>query len=393
MTAGGRARELDGARAVAALWWLAFAVLFFASVASPRAAAAARTSAWGRAAWGGDRAIDAWLVVSGFVANLALAGGHPVAGLRWPAFVARSVARRWPTYLLVLAITVTLPRVPGVSTGAAAVWNVVALNDLVPVLRQTMAWTWPIALLVKLHVVTPPLVAWLDTTTHRRGLAALGALIGLSAAATAVTAAVTGMSLPDADLSPDGNFARWSRGFDALHTPPHLRAGAFFVGVAASRVDATALPARMVERPIATACAAVVAAFAIVGGLWLGGARGLPAAVHPLALGAAGPLVALGVGAWLLILRSPHPLGRLAARQLEARALSRVARLSFPGLLIAPLVALGATVALGGRDAPLMAFALVILAPTWLLSEALAATTGRAGAALAERFGGRPRPW
>lgn len=390
-----RVPELDGARALAGAWWLAFVVVFFAHVASPRATAAAVDTWWGRAAWSGDRAVDAWLVIAGFVAHGRLTARGPLRARDrardWAREALAVLTRLGPSYLLVLACVACLPRIPGVWTGVPAAWNVVALNDLVPVARQTMAWTWSIALLVKLRVLAPLLVAGLDAASDRRALAALGTVVAVCACATALTAQRLGLSLADLDLAPDGDVTRWSRAVDAVHAAPHLRAGAFFVGLAAARVDARR--PRLDERPLATASIVCVASLSIAVGASLPSAHALPRALHPIAIAVAGPLVAVGVGAWLIVMRSPHPVGQLVARALAAPTLSRVSRLCYPGLLVAPLFGLGATVALGGAGAPLLVFALAVLAPTWLASWTLAATTERASRRLSRRVGAATRPW
>jgi len=297
--------------------------------------------------------------------------------------MARLVARRWPSLLVVLALTAALPRVPAVATGGAALWNLAGLNDLVPVARQTLAWTWPLALLAKLHALAPVLVRGLGSATGRLVAASLG-LAAASAVATALTAAHLGLSVAGASLSPDGDVARWTRAFDALHDAPHLRAGAYLVGVAAGAIARSAWTARLDERPVATALLGLVAAAACACGVSLDEAAWLPAWAHPLALGAAGPLVSLGGAVWIVILRSPHPLGVSLGGALRGSALAHVARLAYPGLLVAPLVALAALTL--GVGAYLGWFALATLAGTWLASWALASTTERLARALVARL-------
>src|SRR5262249_8543964 len=153
--APGTERAIDGLRALALLWTMAFHSVWIAGLRKEATRAEVlelfTSPAW-RLVLRADFAVDVFFVLSGYLLALGL--------LREPArtgtvdvrgFYRRRFWRLAPVYYALLVLTVGLSRVD-----LDTVWSSVAfVNNYVPLAHEQMPWSWSLALEMQFCAALP----------------------------------------------------------------------------------------------------------------------------------------------------------------------------------------------------------------------------------------------
>lgn len=345
----GRLAPVDGLRAIAVLWVLAFhGVLFLGPHVPAGELPGLLARPWAHAALQGDLGVDLFFVLSGFlIAQMLLAEQAREGRVRLGRFWARRALRLMPAYWAALALVALLFPV-----NAHTAWtNVVYLNNFVSFDHAFMGWAWSLAIEEQFYLLAPLLVLALGAPRTRHlaffvalALAALAARAGvLQGLGEGVTALPLVPPWFGAQVHDPAFVAYW----DALYIKPHTRGGALAVGVVAAYLARSAMLApRLASAKVAGALA--------IGGLALMAAPttvarlGVPEAPRALPEGLAGAYLvghhhafALGTAAVLLAATSGATSGpaRWLAGLLGARAWLPVAQLSYAAYLLNPLAA------------------------------------------------------
>ncbi|MFN2286920.1 MAG: acyltransferase family protein [Chromatocurvus sp.] len=318
----GRAAAIDGLRALAILMVVAFHCVFLAYYVLDGNEAVRRyieaTPAWLVWVWNGDKGVDLFFVLSGFLISRALLreiDAHQRINYR--RFMANRLLRIVPLYVAVLALGAAV----GMPNSEYFWANLLFVNNWLEVERMFIPWSWSVTIEMQFYLLAPLLV-W---AIHHRGQGAPAWLLVLILAGM-VGRAMVFMIHPEyasATLhdSLTGNRALGVEVWDALYVNLYTRAGPLLLGMAAAWVverHAGSIRAFYARRP-GVFNAAVVAALALstlmlssaltlTSGESLGSGRVLIALQwivgrDVFALGIAVILVAaflgLGVGRWL----------------------------------------------------------------------------------------------
>ena len=395
----GRLAAIDGLRAIAVLWVVAFhGVLFLGPHVPAGELPGLLARPWAHGALQGDLGVDLFFVLSGFlIARMLLAEQAREGRVRLGRFWARRAMRLMPAYVAALGL-VALAFPVNIETA----WtNLLYVNNFVSFDHAFMGWTWSLAIEEQFYLVAPLLVLALGAPRTRH----LAFFVGLALAALGARAwalGTTGLGASALPLVPPwflGQFhdpafvAYW----DALYIKPHTRGGALAIGVAAAYLARSGTAAAWLPRPrVAGALTAVglalVLAPTLVPRLGVPGAhRALPEGAsvaylvghhHAFALGTACLVLACTAGA------AAGP-GRWLAAALSARAWQPIAQLSYAAYLVNPLAA-GALYALaaprlGASADAAWAWALAQAALTFALALPLHLAVERPFMALRDR--------
>ncbi len=380
-----RLAPIDGLRAIAVLWVVAFhGVLFLGPQVPGSALAGLVARPWAHAALQGDLGVDLFFVLSGFlIARMLLAEQARAGTIRLGRFWLRRALRLLPAYWAALALVALLFPV-----NSETAWtNVLYVNNFVSFDHAFMGWAWSLAIEEQFYLLAPLLVLALGPPRLRHLLL----FLGLAAAALGARAwALGGLGLGAqalplvppwflGQLHDPAFVAYW----DALYIKPHTRGGALAIGVAAAYLARDAGLGERLARPrVAGALAigglALMLAPTLVPRLGVPGApRALGEAASVAYLVAHHHLFALGTAAVLLAVTAGVTRGPAAwlAALLSGRAWGPVAQLSYSAYLVNPLAA-GALYALAvpRLGAPLelaWAWALASAALTFALALAL----------------------
>lgn len=181
----GRYPTLDGLRAIAVLLVVLFHC-FYLNYTVVGAEASLRLmdamSPWFNWVWQGDKGVDLFFVLSGFLIAMLLLSEHRRTGaVSLRRFYRHRAARILPAYLLLLAYAW--------STGMPHrewVWgNLLFINNLLPTVRIFVPWTWSITVEVQFYLLFPLLLPLLVRTRR-----VLGTVLCLLAAAVIARLAV-----------------------------------------------------------------------------------------------------------------------------------------------------------------------------------------------------------
>jgi peptidoglycan/LPS O-acetylase OafA/YrhL len=173
----GRVAVLDGVRATAILLVVIFHSFFLSYYVLDGSGAiqafAERTSGWLTWAWNGDKGVDLFLVLSGFlIARLLWRQLEASKRIDYPRFFGNRLLRITPLYIVVLvaAAAVGFPN-------RERFWaNLLFVNNWLPFEQMFVPWSWAVTIEMQFYLLAPLLVR----LVHRapgRGLAALAALI------------------------------------------------------------------------------------------------------------------------------------------------------------------------------------------------------------------------
>ena len=356
-----RLGSLDGLRALSVLWVILFHAAWYARffLVAPTWLTLF-TAPWMVPLWRGDFGVDVFFVLSGFLIGGLLEDERvKIGGVRLGRFYARRALRLWPALLVVVAVKLVSSDVQ-----RGMVWaNVLYVNDFLPVLSVTLGWTWSLAIEEQFYLVCPWLLRALAPLSSRRRVVALGVLVVALAGVAVAVVTQAGLHAWDAEVVANIDTPHWARAFDILYDKPWMRAGALLAGVAAAVVYRT--PAWMA----ALGRGGVGVGVGAVGALVLMGlsthwplAADAGRALEVAYLASFRTTFGVAVAFVLLVVLSPHPLGRALAAPLSSRVLYPVAQLAYPAYLVNPLV----TLYLGERVGPFVdgsPMALAVLVP------------------------------
>lgn len=367
-----RLGPLDGLRALAILWTMAFHTVFisgFRPSATPAELWSFIDQPWNRPILRADLGVDLLFVLSGFLIGGLLLDEHRRSGtIAFGRFQLRRLLRIVPAYAAVLGLGL-------LATGgldAERVWaNLLFVNNYVSFTRQTMPWSWSLGVEGQLYVLLPfvVLLVW----RHER--ARLPVLLGLLLAAFAIRAAVVarlGISLP-VSLHPRLERESYLRYIDDVYQATHLRFGAVIAGLLAAHLARCGAAAwlearrRLALAAVAVATlviAAVIAVPAFRPSPWNGAAGTAYIAVFPYVFSLAAAYLVLVLAA------APSLLPRLV-RVLSTRAFYPVSQLSYSMYLVHPIVMFAGWMTVLDRPAPSFALAYVAFVFASLLAAAL----------------------
>lgn len=347
-----RLRAVDGLRALAILWVIAFHTgVYSIGVLPPLEYVRLLGSPLMLPAWRGAFGVDVFFVLSGFLIAGVLIDERVKHGrFEVGMFYLRRLMRLFPALAVALAIdlaTVELHR----GTAWAVLLYVV---NFVPVGRACMPWTWSLAIEEQFYLACPWLVAGL---TKARPAARPWLLLGLALLLCGTTLYVVldrGYLPFDVEIVPNRLASRWEAAFDDLYTKPWMRVGPLLAGVTAAHLFRR--PELMRRFGTAKGLGFATTTAGLVVALGLGAASThwpffsrSGRAVSAVYMATFRTLFGAAVAYVLLLVTSEHPIGRALAKPLSSRLLWPIAQLSYCAYLLNPIVALLLRGALAAR--------------------------------------------
>jgi peptidoglycan/LPS O-acetylase OafA/YrhL len=346
--AAGHLRPLDGLRALAIVWVVIFHGGWYSAWQLPLETYLGLVRApWMIPVWRGDFGVDVFFVLSGFLIGGLLLDEQARRGrIALGRFYLRRLMRLWPALVVALVAYVLLLRGHDTMCWATLLYAA----NFVPVGVVCMGWTWSLAIEEQFYLACPWLVRSLRALRPGARPLALAALILALALLDAGIVVAHGLHARDAEIVIDRDQAQWARAFEVLYAKPWMRAGALLVGVAAAVLYRMRRVMEWVSRARVLPAVGSVLALLLLGGsthwpLAAGAARGAEVAF----LAGFRTTFALGVGWFLLLSLSEHPLGRALGKVLSARVLHLLAQLAYSAYLLNPIVAEYVHGALRGR--------------------------------------------
>jgi len=232
----GHQRPVDGLRALSMFWVMAthvcLALSVFVDYPSFRRLVETLPGAvsW---IWHGEKALDTFFVISGYLIGGALMAEHRRTGrLRLPRFYARRYLRLTPAYVAAVLIVWAIGVEPARKT--SHLWaNLLYVNNFLSCDQMFMDWTWSLAVEEQFYLVLPLFLLLLFLRTRHK-LAVMGALF---AASFVVRARVLLLHPHLTQTSFANHFFRDFPGFtceyfDSVYDKLPTRYGPFVVGVA-----------------------------------------------------------------------------------------------------------------------------------------------------------------
>lgn len=158
----GHFHVLDGLRAIAVLWVIAFHLALVIYFFNPEVALRSRDAfMWTR--WG-MFGVDIFFVVSGFIIGYLLmkefqqTGSLDIRGFYW-----RRALRLLPAYYLTMLLCAAI-----VPTNINNIWaNLLYVNNFLPVQEQYMHWSWSLAIEEQFYILLPALLLLFARTRLR----------------------------------------------------------------------------------------------------------------------------------------------------------------------------------------------------------------------------------
>jgi peptidoglycan/LPS O-acetylase OafA/YrhL len=329
---------LDGIRGLATLWVIA-AHCFFA-LGVRRLPAFVQAYPAFRFVSLAHYALDAFFVMSGFLIARQLMREHVQTGkIAICRFLVRRAARVLPAYYLALAVAFAL----GEENRSAAIYNLIYLNNFLPLLKEFLPWTWSLAVEEQFYLTLPLLLLVLHRTKHFRGalliaLALFGAFIRL------ILVDQHGFGAPIVNTVTQGIPI-----VDVLYTKTYSRFASLIFGVFAAYLweYAPQSLARLDRSPRA----ALLLTLAALGVICLLCARGAPIDIPIFQFGNAWPDwlqpaglalnrygVSLAFTCLMVLMLGSSAIGKLLARGFALRIWYPLAQLSYAAYLFHPLV-------------------------------------------------------
>ncbi|MEE2716339.1 MAG: acyltransferase [SAR324 cluster bacterium] len=167
---------LDGLRALAILLVIGFHGFFFTQYAFEErqqfpefVEQVPRLLTW---VWQGDKGVDVFFVLSGFLMGWMLCGEHARTNqLSWRRFYLRRWGRIYPAY--VLALLLYLPSGHNIEYFWA---NLIPVNNLISLEKIYIPWSWSLTIELQFYLLCPLLV-WAMVRSRWGGLAVLGLVV------------------------------------------------------------------------------------------------------------------------------------------------------------------------------------------------------------------------
>lgn len=231
----GNIPALDGLRALSILWVLTFHVYILTSLSfSPEAAQQLlRETPWFfNWIWNGDKGVDIFFVMSGFLISGLLFQEHQKTNtLNLKRFYIRRFLRLTPVYWFTLIVYVLLN---GPNSDNA--WaNFIYVNNFLPSSEMAMTWTWSLAVEEQFYLIAPLfllLVLW--KSKHK-----VSWLVGLLIISLLIRLALllSEPELASSDMRDIFNLEKSDKFdlyFDRMYADLHTRFGPFICGILAS---------------------------------------------------------------------------------------------------------------------------------------------------------------
>lgn len=335
----GRLGSIDGLRALAILWTVAFHAAWYSGYNVPPATyfRLLRDPAL-LPLWRGHAGVDLFFVLSGFlIASMLLDERDRTGTIRVGLFYVRRLLRLWPA----LAAAAVLYAIV-VGGNNETLWaNLLYVSNFLPVLHSAMTWTWSLAIEEQFYLLAPWGILLLAPLTPRARIAWLVAIAGVFVAIGAWVIAAGGFGLHDSEVALDREIGDWARAFDALYTKPWMRIGPLLAGVAAAGIRRTPGTIAALGRHPGFASAGALAAIAVAilsieWPLLLGAPRAIEIAYLAIARTAFGAACAYLV-LFTLVRRGP---GRALGAALSAAWLRPIAHLAYAAYLVNPTMTL-----------------------------------------------------
>jgi peptidoglycan/LPS O-acetylase OafA/YrhL len=329
----GQLGPLDGLRAFAILWVLAFHAAWYSLRYIPTDLYVAMLRAPAMLpVWRGDFGVDLFFVLSGFlIAGLLLDEKSATGKVQLGRFYLRRMLRLWPSLVVVVLFDQAL-----MHDNPERAWlTLLYASDFVSAWRVCMAWSWSLAIEAQFYLIAPWLVL-------PRGRAVRVALLLMASCAVAAWVVTHGsFHAADAEIVVTRRPSQWVRAFDSLYAKPWMRVGPILAGVMAALAYRN--PRFMLRLSTAgwkaTAMLLLslgVAAYATHWPL----VEFAPRAVEVAFLAGFRAAFGLAMAFVLLLSVSQHALGLAIGRFLSATAFIPVAHLSYAAYLVNPLVAM-----------------------------------------------------
>jgi peptidoglycan/LPS O-acetylase OafA/YrhL len=359
-----RFRFIDALRTLSLVWITLFHVIFYASFFLSRDKADALFGAWqARSILRGHFALDVLFVITGFLIGyyvLVDADRNRFAFLPW---IVKRMARLVPAYVVALLIFHFIPRL---DWNFSYVWaNLLFVNNYLPLMHQTMSWSWSLPVDVHFYFLFPVLL-WLVRDRSKRLFNALCYIFLALLVVRGYVDLTSHLTLP-MQIDPRFEVARFEHYFDTMYDKSHTRIGAIVCGLmVAALIRYHGAAEWLSARPLV---ASLLAVAALVMGLVILAAPVLPgeAASYDPTWGAIYLIVynyafALSVAYLLLLLLTENALAA-PVRWLLSRSWWFVpAELCYGVFLLNPMVVLGLfalyTYAFGGLSFSAPAFML-----------------------------------
>jgi peptidoglycan/LPS O-acetylase OafA/YrhL len=331
----GTERAIDGLRALALLWTMAFHSVWIAGLrvgASHDEVTALFTAPGWRLVMRADFAVDIFFVLSGYLLALGLLRERARAGtVDVRGFYRRRFFRLAPVYYVLIVVTAALARIDVDWSWA----NVLFVNNYLPLAHEFMPWSWSLALEVQFCLALPLLFL-----VSERGFVPLA--VGLIVAGMAIRAWAAlrhGIALPIAG-HPLLDGPRYHAYFDYVYQPSHTRFGAFLCGAIAAHGVHSGWAARWFAARPHGARTALLLSFVVMATLIALPAAD-PGARWPTAAGLA--YLALfptlfSAAASVLLLAALGGWSRPLTRFLSAPGFHPIAQLSYATFLAHPLI-------------------------------------------------------
>jgi peptidoglycan/LPS O-acetylase OafA/YrhL len=335
-----RLQPIDGLRAIAILWTMAFHSFFiagFRGAATPTETLTFLRQPLNRLILRADLGVDVFFVISGFLIGGLLMDELARTGtIAYGRFQLRRCLRIVPAYAVTLALALVLTR----GLDIERVWaNLLFVNNYLSINRELLPHSWSLAVEAQFYLVWPLVLIgfW------RRERWRLPLLLGLLALALVVRAAVItrlGLSLP-VSVHPRLDAAGYARYLDNAYQPTHMRFGDFICGALAAHAAQRGAGAFFARHLVAArlglvAAATLVAAIIAVppfepSGPFTGAVGSFYLIVFPYAF-------SLAVAYLIVVLTTEPAVAPRLVRALSARPLYPISQLSYSMYLLHPLV-------------------------------------------------------
>lgn len=331
----GRYDSIDGIRALAVLWVIAFHTLFVwgDSVSSSHYESIVHSS-WNWFWTKGYIAINPFFVISGFlIGDLLLREYDRTSDLRLRSFYIRRFFRLAPAYYLLLAgIAVYGWFTPTASFSLDALWtNFFYINNWFPHRDQPALWAWSLAVEEQFYILCPLLILALMRKRLPAGRTILG-LVALSIAWNYYIAATKGPF--KVIYRPTDDLDAYYRFFDFTYAQTLTRASALLMGVGCAYLKRSS---KAMERLKSNSAVALMTFFFFSINFAFLNPASLPpggSESSPIMTAILNPLSAFSFACLVMLIQTGRGFGRIADRLLGSAFWFPVAQISYGLYLI-----------------------------------------------------------
>lgn len=336
-----RFRFIDALRTLSLVWITLFHVIFYASFFVTRAQADTLFGAW-QSHWvlRGHFALDVLFVVTGFLIGYYLLVDADRQRFSFGPWILKRMARLVPAYIVALIVYHFT-----MNFNFETVWaNLLFVNNYLPLMHQTMSWSWSLPVDVHFYFLFPVLL-WAVRDRAKNLYNALWLVLLALFIVRGYVDLSAHLSLP-LWVDPHYEVARFEHYFDTMYDKSHTRIGAIVCGLmVAALVRYHGAEEWLSARPMIASALAVAAA--LTGGgilaapVMAGEAESYDPTWAAMYLICYNYLFALSVACLLLLLLTPNPLVRPLRWLLSRPAWFVPAELCYGVFLLNPMVVLG----------------------------------------------------